>query len=419
MKSEDLNIINKLTPWRSKSEKVDSWHSMCSYLGSFPPHLSSYFIKHFSNEKDIIFDPFSGRGTTIVEGARLGRHVLATDLNPIALALSSAKSRNIKKEDNLVRIEELRGKYDSAIYIPEAKSEADDIHQIFHPHSLAQLCYLKRRLLKRRDDVDQFLIGVALGILHGGERKNGTSGYASISMPNTFSMSPEYVRKYVQQKKLQRVNRDIFSILSDKVERLFQNHDKILSEVKVVRQDVKSLLTNEEIAPYLGKVKAIITSPPYLGVVNYAKQNWIRSWFLNEDPDDVHKSLDDDLGLNEWIKFSRSFLKQLKKLLRKDGIGVFVIGDVARSRESVIPLAREFATLVNQENIFKNVWVLPDKIGDQDKTTRIWGETKGSATAIDRIVIVSDNNPFLDKNNELMDNALNYDLVQELTKEFL
>ena len=56
----------------------------------------------------------------------------------------------------------------------------------------------KRKFLKSKLPVDKYLIGCVLGVMHGGERKDGTSGYLSISMPNTFSMSPDYVRRFVQ-----------------------------------------------------------------------------------------------------------------------------------------------------------------------------------------------------------------------------
>ena len=61
-----MNIEPFVTPWAKASARdYDSWHSMCSYLGSFPPQLASYFIKHFSKTGDLVFDPFSGRGTTL------------------------------------------------------------------------------------------------------------------------------------------------------------------------------------------------------------------------------------------------------------------------------------------------------------------------------------------------------------------
>ncbi|MGC4059286.1 MAG: DNA methyltransferase [Chitinophagaceae bacterium] len=163
----------------------------------------------------------------------------------------------------------------------------------------------------------------------------------------------------------------------------------------------------------------IVTSPPYLGIVNYAKQNWIRSWLLNKDPLEVSANLDDDLNLSEWIKFSKQFIVELKSFLKQDGVAVFVIGDVAKSKTSVIPLAREFCYMIKDNQLFKNIWCFSDVIGDSDKTTRIWGETKGSATATDRIVILSDINPFEKYSQKEGIEILDFDLIQNITEKFI
>lgn len=415
-----MNIEPFVTPWANESARAyDSWHSMCSYLGSFPAPLASYFIKHFSKKNDLVYDPFSGRGTTLLEARILGRKAFATDLNPIALALSEAKSKNFTKQEILNRIDELQKSYDPALFLPEAMAQPDEIHLIFHPRTLAQLCYLRRKFKKSNLPVDKYLIGCILGVMHGGERKDGTSGYLSISMPNTFSMSPEYVRRFVQTKQLNREFRDVFSIVKEKTERLFDKHTITETAGEVFKADVKTLTSNEELAKYIGKVNLIVTSPPYLGIVNYAKQNWIRSWFLNKDANEVSLELDDDLNLTEWVSFASKFIRELKKMLKKDGVAVFVIGDVAKSKTSVVPLAREFCLMVQEAKLFKNVWCINDVIDDADKTTRIWGESKGSATAIDRIVILSDINPFEKFSKNAEDGYLNYDFVTESTKSFM
>jgi len=96
--------------------------------------------------------------------------------------------------------------------------------------------------------------------------------------------------------------------------------------------------------------------------------------------------------LEEWIDFSRQSITELKNFLKKNGVAVFVIGDVAKSKNSVVPLAREFALMIKHNHIFKNVWCLSDHIVESHKTTRIWGISKGNATTVDRIVILSDAN---------------------------
>lgn len=407
-----------ITPWADKSDS-DPLHSLCSYLGAFPPSLAKYFIKYFTDENNLVFDPFSGRGTTILESRILNRKSFGSDLNPIALALSKAKSHCLKKEEIILRIDELESNYDYALYLPEAQAESDEIHLIFHQATIAQLCFLKDELLASSSKIDHFLIGAVLGIMHGGVRKDGTSGYLSISMPNTFSMSPEYVRRFVQTKELKRVNRNVFSILKEKVERVFAKHKSPKKESFIIECDAKEISKSKDLKRFQGKVDLLLTSPPYLGIVNYAKQNWIRSWFLNSDPTEISEKLDDDLNINQWVLFSKKTLTEFKKMLKPNGVAVFVIGDVAKSKSSVIPLARDFAIMVKENKLFKNVWIFSDYIQGADKTTRIWGETKGKATATDRIVILSDINPF--ENNQRLNgkSVLQYDLIKESTKHFM
>ena len=408
----------QITPWANKSDS-DPLHSLCSYLGAFPPSLANYFINYFTDEKDLVYDPFSGRGTTILESRLLNRKSFGSDLNPIALALSKAKSYSLNVKKILKRIDELEKDYDYALFLPEAQAESDAIHLIFHPRTLAELCYLRAVLLGSKDKTDQFLIGAILGIMHGGERKDGTSGYLSISMPNTFSMAPDYVRRFVQTKELNRVYRNVFENLREKVERVFKKHNSPKLESFIIECDAKKVTYSKPLKQYQGKVNLILTSPPYLGIVNYAKQNWIRSWFLESDPIEISEKLDDDLNINQWVKFSKKTLTEFKKMLQPDGVAVYVIGDVAKSKTSVIPLAREFAMMVKENKLFKNVWIFSDYIQSADKTTRIWGETKGKATAIDRIVILSDINPFLNNNRINEKSNFTYTLIQESTKHFL
>ncbi len=232
-------------------------------------------------------------------------------------------------------------------------------------------------------------------------------------------MSPDYVRRFVQTKEIKRINRNIFSVLKEKVERVFNKHKSPEKKAFVTLCDAKEISKSEELKKYKGKVNLLLTSPPYLGIVNYAKQNWIRSWFLNSDPIKVSEKLDDNLNINQWVQFSKKTLSEFKKMLKPNGVAVFVIGDVAKSEKSMIPLARDFALMVKENNLFKNIWVFSDYIQSADKTTKIWGETKGKATTTDRIVILSDVNPF--KNNHRLNgkSVLTYDLIKESTRHFM
>ena len=179
--------------------------------------------------------------------------------------------------------------------------------------------------------------------------------------------------------------------------------------------------SNNSVSRLKNQIDLVLTSPPYLGIVNYEKQNWIRAWFAeslnNSSGSEV--VLDDNLNLNQWLDFSKKVVIETKAMLKKDGVSVFVIGDVKKSEDTIIPLARDFANMVSQNKCFKNIWVYSDYFDKVNKTTKIWGDTKGRATAIDRIVIMSDINPF--KNNQRLAGAqkISYKEIVSSTKSFM
>jgi site-specific DNA-methyltransferase (adenine-specific) len=146
---------------------------------------------------------------------------------------------------------------------------------------------------------------------------------------------------------------------------------------------------------YIGKVKLVVTSPPYLDVVNYAKQNWIRCWFLGEGANEIHETLDDNLTLNSWLELMNNVVAQMGRMLTADGVIVFVMGDVVRSSRSVVSLAREFLRHVMFKNIFDYVGCFSDYLQIGLKTTRIWRDTKGQATTVDRVILLSNRQPSL------------------------
>lgn len=381
-------------PWSSISPRWGHpWHKMCSYLGSFPPALARSFILMLTEPGGVVLDPFSGRGTTLLEARLLERVALASDLNPIALALSSAKAVDVTHATVLERVAELQASYDPVLYVSEAQVQAENILLIYHHHTLAQLCFLRHELRPRDRPEDAFLVGLILGIMHGSERADGSSGYASISMPNTFSMSPSYVRNFVAVNRLRRVQRDVFGLIREKAKRLFSEPPPPSGAPIVAEADARRLTSEPLMKPYVAKVDLLLGSPPYLGVVNYAKQNWIRSWFLKADPEHVSEGLADDLTLSSWLEFMTGVVHQVRATLSPDGVAALVIGDVAKSSRSVIPLAREFIRHVRHLDDFSFVGCLADRLDVGDKTTRIWKDTKGKATSVDRVVFLSNRRP--------------------------
>jgi hypothetical protein len=59
-------------------------YKMHRYFARRPHNVFSELIKHYTQEGDIILDPFCGGGVTVVEGLLLNRKVICVDINPLA-----------------------------------------------------------------------------------------------------------------------------------------------------------------------------------------------------------------------------------------------------------------------------------------------------------------------------------------------
>ncbi len=60
------------------------------HSAAFPLELPSWFIKLFTQEGDLVLDPFLGSGTTALAARQLGRHYLGIELLPDYIALAEA-----------------------------------------------------------------------------------------------------------------------------------------------------------------------------------------------------------------------------------------------------------------------------------------------------------------------------------------
>jgi site-specific DNA-methyltransferase (adenine-specific) len=92
----------------------DKMHETCSYTAMYPAKLAHLLISNFSNIHDKVYDPFSGRGTTLLEARRLNRITYASDLSPLAYVLSRGKCKKISKNTVILRINELSNLYKKA-----------------------------------------------------------------------------------------------------------------------------------------------------------------------------------------------------------------------------------------------------------------------------------------------------------------
>lgn len=82
------------------SARVAGWtHDFYAYPARFSPVFASEIIRAFSGPGDTVLDPFIGGGTTAVEAIALGRHVIGSDLNELAVFVSRLKTTALSNEE--------------------------------------------------------------------------------------------------------------------------------------------------------------------------------------------------------------------------------------------------------------------------------------------------------------------------------
>jgi hypothetical protein len=73
-------------------------------------------------------------------------------------------------------------------------------------------------------------------------------------------------------------------------------------------------------------VALIVTSPPFLDVVDHQGDNWLRCWFAGIDPDGV--AIDRHKTVAEWERFVRRCFHEFARVVRPGGHIAFEVGEV-------------------------------------------------------------------------------------------
>jgi DNA modification methylase len=292
------------------------------YVGKLKSGMVRVLIQLYSKSGDVVLDPFSGSGVVPLEAVLAGRVAWANDLSPYAYTLTRGKLETPESEaDALKQASEFADLVEAKA--PEIDIESIDewVRSFFHPDTMKEVM---AAFIILRETKDYFLTACLLGILH--HVRPGFLSYpASHLVPylRVKKLSPDkYPEMYTY--------RDLRSRLLAKVRRAFRRtmmpDNWKDHKYKVWQENSMSLPIQA------GSVDAIISSPPYFGALDYARDNRLRLWFLGcED----WKQLDNSLTANRKVYLPQmaECLKEMDRTLRPGGYCVLVLGDVERDGE--------------------------------------------------------------------------------------
>ena len=315
-------------------------HSICPYFAMFPEEFVARQIYAYTQRGDTIFDPFSGRGTTVFESLLHGRPAAGVDINPVAACISGAKADApllTSVDRRLRRLEEM-----APDAHPLAAPAGDFFSACFHPHTLQQLLFLRDQLDWKHARVDRFIAAVVLGCLHGESHKSRNC--LSNRMPRTISTKPDYSVRWWIEKGYTAPDRDVFAVVR-RMARYRLRHPPAALRGVVRRRDARGAAAG---FPGLrGSVCLMVTSPPYLDTTHYAEDQWLRLWFLGgaERPTSRTDGDDRHTNLEAYWQFLTEAWAGCAALLRDDAVIVVRIGGARICKDDLLAgLRRSFVT---------------------------------------------------------------------------
>ena len=348
--------------WTSKQRQAKSIHEI-SYRACFKPQLPSFFIRRLTTEGGMVYDPFSGRGTTVLEAGLIGRQVAANDINPLSRILVFPRFFPPNEADLNKRLASIRD-------IPDVKSEID-LSMFYHAQTLRELLSLKEYLLERsvsghEDQLDRWIRMVATNRLTGHSK-----GFFSVyTLPPNQALSAERQIRINERLDQQPPYRNVKEIITRKTKSLLRSLTGTDIE-NLRRAGAAALFMDSEAddTPELlsNHVDLTVTSPPFLDVVQYAQDNWLRCWFNHLDQGLITKKIKCLKRIPQWRHKMESVFGELYRITKPGGWLAFEVGEIrkntVRLEETIVPvgIAAGFeckGVLINSQTFTKtaNIW---------------------------------------------------------------
>jgi hypothetical protein len=363
-------LVNEF--WTSGQRQAHAIHEI-SYRACFKPQLPAFFINGLTAPGDAVHDPFMGRGTTPIEAALLGRRPVGTDINPLSVLLTRPRLQPPSLPDIAARLREVPWEV--------GMIDRDDLLAFYHPSTLKKLCALRNWLLARvpvdrahADPVDDWIRMVSLNRLTG----HSPGFFSGRTMPPNQAVRIPAQLKMNAKSGMAPPPRDPALIILKKSASLLKDgapprHPPALLSVAPANA-----------TPHIdtGSIALTVTSPPFLNIVQYADDNWLRCWFAGIDVAAVA------IGMHRtetaWTRMVRDGLTEQARILRSGGHVAFEVGEV---RGGTVLLER-LVWSAAEGLPFERLAVVVNR-QDFTKTANCWGVSNNRlGTNTNRIVLL-------------------------------
>jgi len=366
--------------WTARQRQAKAIHEV-SYRACFKPQLPEFFISRYSHTGDIVYDPFAGRGTTAIQAALMGRSVIQNDVNPLSKILTEPRLLVPEIDDLRNRLNEIEFDY--------SLSSDIDLSMFFHERTLSEIITFRNYLDKKRMENSLDAVDKWIAMVWGNRLTGHSSGFFSVySFPPNIAVSQQSQVKINQKRNQVPEYRDTKEIILKKS--LSLQSDLTTKDKNNMRKAWKSAkflteLANETKAIASSSVQLVVTSPPFLDVVQYSDDNWMRCWFNNIQSENIEKRITMSKTTLDWRTEMQKVIIELYRVVKPGGYLAFEVGEIRnksiRLDELIIPLGEEAGFAI--DHIMVNTQ-------DFTKTANLWGVSNNSkGTNTNRIVLMS------------------------------
>ncbi len=306
-------------------------HGFHAYPARMHPWTASRLVQLVAERNAVVLDPFCGSGTVVAEAMIAGREAAGSDLNPIALELTTVKTRprsDEELEDLVARAREIAANGDTRRKerAGATRRYPEDDVALFDPHVLLELDSIRSGIqqLPEADPAKTDLRIVLSALLVKVSKKSSDSGDAFT--PNaTKRLAAGYTLKLFVKK-------------TEELAARLQEFTRLVPVDALLPRLATDDATKLRTVPG-GRVDAIVTSPPYAATYDYLAHHALRSRWLDLRTEVFaerelgarrhYRALTSGEASDAWDAELDAFFRAAHRVLTPSGLMVLILADSA------------------------------------------------------------------------------------------